>query len=343
MSDQQASGSPESEARPAKRPWWKKKRYVIPLGLLALIIAVPTGDDDGQDDVADAGDEPEESQDEANEEEAEEPEEEPEEGGEEGGEDEAEPADEDTRDEESSASDGVEVPDVAGLSVADAASELETVGLTASPMSDEGTVDATSPDIGEAAEEGEEVVLWVEPPPIELSGSGDTLTDPIELDSDVGLWEFTHDGDANFIVEALDGDGEVIDVFVNEIGSYDGSTVLGLMPSEVQLDVQADGAWTVEVRQPTFLAAEDLPLELEGDGDDVTPVFTGEGGAAEVAYSHEGDGNFILEVYDDFEAVDLLANEVGSTEGSTAGRFDADWAYVIDVTANGPWTVSIQP
>jgi hypothetical protein len=58
-----------------------------------------------------------------------------------------------------------------------------------------------------------------------------------------GVGRFTHDGRANFIVEAVtDRDWDLV---VNEIGAYDGRQPLGVAPSF--LSIQADGAWTVAV------------------------------------------------------------------------------------------------
>ncbi len=58
-----------------------------------------------------------------------------------------------------------------------------------------------------------------------------------------------HRGEANFIVDALDVDGQVMGNLSNEIGSFEGSMV-GEVPEGVfWLNLQADGSWTITMRE----------------------------------------------------------------------------------------------
>lgn len=234
------------------------------------------------------------------------------------------------------------MPELAGITVEKATETLADVGLETRPRHDEGTVDGSEPPAGSSVEKGEEVLLWVEPPPQEISGVGNDVTDPFQVDNDVIIWSFTHDGGSNFAVEAFDAQGEGLDVLVNHIGRYDGQVVQEVPTGEVNLEVTADGNWTAQLRQPTFLNTEQLPVEVQGTGDGTTPIFEGEGGRSTVTYSHDGDSNFAVEAYDDFEHVDVLVNEIGATEGSVGAGFNDDLAYILDVTADGAWTIVIE-
>lgn len=68
-------------------------------------------------------------------------------------------------------------------------------------------------------------------------------------------------------------------------------------------------------------------------GPNKVTVSTGRGGCG---------GNFIVELYDDEgHSIALLANEIGEYEGSTAERIPADGLYVLDIVADGDWTVDV--
>jgi hypothetical protein len=62
-------------------------------------------------------------------------------------------------------------------------------------------------------------------------------------------FELRHRGQANFIVDVLDVDGQELGNLSNEIGSFQGSQI-GEVPEGVfWLRVQADGSWTVTMRE----------------------------------------------------------------------------------------------
>jgi len=74
-----------------------------------------------------------------------------------------------------------------------------------------------------------------------ISGSSDDVV----LVTSSGIADFEHDGSSNFIVWAYEADGDA-DLLINVIGEYDAPQVV---PGSTQyLDVQADGAWTVDFR-----------------------------------------------------------------------------------------------
>jgi len=76
--------------------------------------------------------------------------------------------------------------------------------------------------------------------------------------------EATHtNGESNFQVSLVGG--EFDDLFVNAIGEYDGETAALIDEGEYTLDVEADGDWEVEIRQPRAASGDSLPQSLEGD------------------------------------------------------------------------------
>jgi hypothetical protein len=65
-----------------------------------------------------------------------------------------------------------------------------------------------------------------EPEPIEFSGEGDDVSSEFMLEEGVTIITMTHDGDSNFAIELLDDTGGYVDLLVNEIGSFDGTSDL---------------------------------------------------------------------------------------------------------------------
>ncbi|SDI64515.1 hypothetical protein [Natribacillus halophilus] len=76
----------------------------------------------------------------------------------------------------------------------------------------------------------------------QIEGSGDSVIF-VDMESGNKRFEFTHDGEANFIV-LLNG----MDLLVNDIGSYEGSQSQNLADDDVYVfEIQADGSWTIEI------------------------------------------------------------------------------------------------
>ncbi|MEN4043543.1 MAG: hypothetical protein PQ971_01680 [Methanobacterium sp.] len=80
------------------------------------------------------------------------------------------------------------------------------------------------------------------PKPIKLSGSGQEATENFHLNSGLARFKMKHQGSSNFAIVLYSTQGEYIDLLVNEIGSFDGSTAVPIHSSgEYMLDVSADG------------------------------------------------------------------------------------------------------
>lgn len=76
-----------------------------------------------------------------------------------------------------------------------------------------------------------------------FAGKGDYVTGLCTLSS--GAWEFTHDGDSNFVVRIYTSDGR--DLLVNEIGSYNGKKMVTIpVGSYAFFEITANGNWTIK-------------------------------------------------------------------------------------------------
>lgn len=179
------------------------------------------------------------------------------------------------------------------------------------------------------------------PDPISLSGSGQQATDQFELESGLAIFSMTHQGQGNFAVELLDEGGETVDLPANVIGSFDGSSAFGAVAGTYLLDVTADGPWSVTINQPRPSDAAET-RSFQGQAPVATEPFSFAGGLARFEMSHSGEGNFAVTVLDaDGNPVALPANDIGNFQGSAAESLP-DGIYVLDVEADGPWTIDIQ-
>lgn len=148
-----------------------------------------------------------------------------------------------------------------------------------------------------------------------------------------GLVHATHQGTAGFSLTVLDSTGAEAELLVDTIGTYDGTTGLGLTsatePATIQ--VAADGPWTLEISPIT--AATALPAAGHGDG-----VFLYDGPATDVALTHTG-GSYLFAWQQSGAAYDvaLLADEAGEFSGTAP--LAAGPALVV-VNSDGDWTTA---
>lgn len=178
---------------------------------------------------------------------------------------------------------------------------------------------------------------------VERSGSGQQVTDRFELDGGIAVFSLTHNGGSNFIVELLDTSGNTVELLVNHIGAFDGSVAVAIPAgAEYLLDINADGNWTVAVDQSIPDSVDSAPIEFSGTGDKATEFFGIGEGLATFEMSHSGSSNFIVELKDlSGNTVDLLVNEIGAFDGSTASRIDRSGIYILNVTADDDWSINI--
>ncbi len=173
------------------------------------------------------------------------------------------------------------------------------------------------------------------PKPIQLSGTGQEVTDPFYLRAPVNRIKFRHRGESNFIVHAFDPSGEE-EYLVNVIGNYDGSVPL-FGEGEWYLEVDADGPWTARI-EAVPMASKPV-LSLSGSGDYVSDAFMpSRTGPVPYAFTHSGESNFIVHLYCGDEA-DYVQNEIGPVENSAVARF-AEGPCLWEVNADGEWSIA---
>ena len=168
--------------------------------------------------------------------------------------------------------------------------------------------------------------------PVTVKGSGAKV---IKLPAEAGIITAKHTGSSNFILNVLDADNQpTLDLLVNTIGSYSGTTAYGLssLGAGVSLEVKADGPWTVTISP--IGKAPVLSLPAKGNSDQ---VFLTDGPAATWKATHRGQGNFVIQHEAGGFSFGLLVNEIGSWSGEFAVR---SGPAVVVVKADGSWTIA---
>lgn len=96
-----------------------------------------------------------------------------------------------------------------------------------------------------------------------------------------------------------------------------------------------DSSITVSIPEPS-------PINLSGSGQKATQQFNLEAGLSIFTLMHSGSSNFSILLMDgDGKYVSLLVNEIGSFSGSKAVKIDKAGPYILNITADGSWTVNI--
>jgi hypothetical protein len=84
------------------------------------------------------------------------------------------------------------------------------------------------------------------------------------------------------------------------------------------------------------------PQTLSGSGQQASSKFPLVRGLAIFELSHSGNSNFAIFLLNDKgDQIDLLVNEIGSFNGSKPLGITASGEYLLDVQADGKWTVTI--
>jgi hypothetical protein len=145
----------------------------------------------------------------------------------------------------------------------------------------------------------------------------------------------THQGDSNFAVVSYIGP-EQSDLLVNEIGTYSGTVYIA--PGVDNLEITADGQWTVARSFVDGATQWDGTTDISGDGDSVV-VLTG-GSFGTTTIRNQGESNFAIVAYDEFgEYLDLLVNEIGDYEGEVLLPVEDPIVLAINAVG-GSWSMS---
>lgn len=181
-----------------------------------------------------------------------------------------------------------------------------------------------------------------EPDPVQISGSGGDVSDTFETIGGFVSFTFKHEGESNFQVELLDGNGDTVEYLVNAIGDYDGRAGKYLPEGEYLLDITADGDWSGAVEQPRFTNAdvEAPPVSASGSQADWIGPIDFEG-AVKVAVKASGEGNLALWAATiNGERVSLLSNDIAPFEDTSVVSEDGHGLLLVD-TDRADWEIEV--
>jgi hypothetical protein len=219
-------------------------------------------------------------------------------------------------------------------------SECDSFGTQTRTCTDQNSCGVTASKPAESQSCTQQIV---EPQPITLSGAGKEVTSRFRLEKGLSVFNMKHEGSSNFILWLMDTFGQNKELLANEIGSFQGSTALGITSAgDYVMDITADGSWNIRVEQPRPTTGPPLPLTLTGTGHKATNVFYLNSSLVRFGMKHDGQSNYIIWLMDKNGGhVELLANEIGAFSGSKGVGITKPGLYLLDVTADGNWQVSM--
>jgi len=198
-------------------------------------------------------------------------------------------------------------------------------------------------------------------PEYSYSGHSNGFTDRFELQSGIAFITMTHDGDSFLTVDLLNDDtGTTEEQYLAfELGDYQGRKLVQIHSAGTYLlNVEADGAWTIDITQnipptsPTSLPdtvqggneiyrAFDLSVAYKND--DVIGPFFLDAGIHTFTMSHLGDSFFDVGLIDAHgEQVEWLAFELGNvSEMGQAISVSVPGDYYLTVDGEEWWSITI--
>jgi hypothetical protein len=95
--------------------------------------------------------------------------------------------------------------------------------------------------------------------------------------------------------------------------------------------------------QSSSPAKEPAPINLSGNGQTATDTFNLDSGLAIFRMTHQGQHNFIVHLVDKNgkDVGGSLANDIGPFNGSKAIQVPRDDIYLLNVQADGSWTIQV--
>lgn len=168
---------------------------------------------------------------------------------------------------------------------------------------------------------------------VSKKGRGDAIV-KLPKGATAGIVTFTHKGSSNIAASVLDSSNQPTgDLLVNEIGSYSGITAFGLHDfgeDPTKIKITADGTWTIRIAPVS--SAPLLGKSVAGQGD---KVFRYDGDSSDWAVKHKGSSNFAV-IQVGGLMPNLAVNEIGSYSGVVPF---VEGPSVVTVTADGRWSL----
>lgn len=100
---------------------------------------------------------------------------------------------------------------------------------------------------------------------------------------------------------------------------------------------------TQQTNQLEEVLPEPNPIKLSGTSQQASQKFSLENGLSVFKMTHTGTSNFAVVLMDsDGQRVELLVDEIGKFDGAKAVGIANKGEYILDVSADGKWTITIE-
>lgn len=175
----------------------------------------------------------------------------------------------------------------------------------------------------------------------EFEGSGPETSPAFDLDKGVLVANVSHDSDSEITVDVTEARETAPDENLSTMaGDTTGTSIMAVEEGTYRLEIDADGAWSIELSQPSIHSDDlhDLPVETDSTGSAfVGPLWTN--GDVRVDATHDGDGAFIVEGYGADGSWEVLVHRTGEFDNSRS--YKAGGVVWLNVEATGNWTLDI--
>ena len=179
---------------------------------------------------------------------------------------------------------------------------------------------------------------------INISGKGEGVSQEFILANGLAIFTMNYLGSNNFIVDLMNSDGTNKRLIANQIGKFNGAKALGISTTgDYKLYLSnAPGPWTVNITQPKFQTAQNVPVSFSGM-DQQVQFFKLRPGLATFKLSYSGYSQFHVTLLD---LKGNVVNDMGYEFGiitNTSKTIDIkdDGIYCLDIATIGDWKIDI--
>ncbi|QYZ78989.1 hypothetical protein E2N92_05890 [Methanofollis formosanus] len=185
-------------------------------------------------------------------------------------------------------------------------------------------------------------------PQMFYAGNGNA-SETVQMDAGLYRFAMTFNGSGPFVFEV--GNHDAYDLLAHGEGPYAGTQIFGIYENGTyRLNVTAEGAWTVDVRQIPVEAGHSLPFAVNGSGDDVAGWIDLPLGEVTFDVANDGKSFFAASLYNQTGHPVLdptgtylqpVHGHMGAYNGSVPVAIPAKGPYYLDIVSDGNWSISV--